>query len=121
MIYDDAYLWIEWHESEIPWIKIFGKSRAKELTLAPEAEQEALWRAVRITEKAMLAYYRPDKINIASFGNYLPELHWHVMARFVNDSHFPEPMWGCKQRESTLQLPDQDGFERLLRQMLAEH
>jgi diadenosine tetraphosphate (Ap4A) HIT family hydrolase len=53
----------------------------------------------------MLSYYKPTKINIASFGNYMPHVHWHIMARFENDSYYPEPMWGTRQREAKLSLP----------------
>jgi hypothetical protein len=44
-------------------------------------------------------------VNIASFGNLLPQVHWHIMARFETDSYFPEPMWGQKQRAAQLDLP----------------
>jgi diadenosine tetraphosphate (Ap4A) HIT family hydrolase len=63
-----------------------------------------------IIEKEMIAYYHPDKINIASFGNYLPHVHWHIMARFKTDGYFPEPMWGKKQREASLSLPSFNTF-----------
>jgi diadenosine tetraphosphate (Ap4A) HIT family hydrolase len=59
-----------------------------------------------IIDKEMISYYMPKKINIASFGNYMPHVHWHIMARFEEDSYFPEPMWGERQREATLNLPD---------------
>ena len=59
-----------------------------------------------IIEKEMIGYYNPKKINIASFGNYIPHVHWHIMARFEEDSYFPEPMWGEKQREGKIRLPD---------------
>ena len=52
----------------------------------------------------------PDKINIASFGNYVPHVHFHIMARFKEDSFFPEPMWGKKQREANLDLPSFEIF-----------
>jgi diadenosine tetraphosphate (Ap4A) HIT family hydrolase len=45
-----------------------------------------------ITEKLILSYFNADNINIASFGNLLPQVHWHIMARFETDSYFPEPM-----------------------------
>jgi diadenosine tetraphosphate (Ap4A) HIT family hydrolase len=48
-----------------------------------------------ITLRAVLA---PLKINLASFGNMTPHLHWHVIARFEWDSHFPQPIWGTRQR-----------------------
>jgi diadenosine tetraphosphate (Ap4A) HIT family hydrolase len=40
----------------------------------------------------------PTKINLASLGNMVPHLHWHVIARFDWDSHFPQPVWGARQR-----------------------
>jgi hypothetical protein len=40
--------------------------------------------------KLILSYFNADKINIASFGNLLPQVHWHIMARFETDSYFPE-------------------------------
>ena len=62
----------------------------------------------------MLDYYQPEKINIASFANYLPKVHWHVMARFKTDSFWPEPVWGKKQREAVLVLPDFEQFKETL-------
>jgi diadenosine tetraphosphate (Ap4A) HIT family hydrolase len=40
----------------------------------------------------------PTKINLASLGNQTPHLHWHVIARFDWDSHYPQPVWGTAQR-----------------------
>jgi diadenosine tetraphosphate (Ap4A) HIT family hydrolase len=58
----------------------------------------------------MKYYYNPTKINMASFANMLPRVHIHVMARFENDSYFPNPMWGEKVREGNLKLPSEDEF-----------
>ena len=30
----------------------------------------------------------------------VPHLHWHVIARFDWDSHFPNPVWGAALRDS---------------------
>jgi diadenosine tetraphosphate (Ap4A) HIT family hydrolase len=38
-------------------------------------------------------------VNLASLGNVVPHLHWHVIARFADDKHFPQPIWGQAQRE----------------------
>ena len=118
MIYEDDDIYIEWEPSGIPWVKIFTKEPCKEITECPEALQAKLWRVYKIVERAMIDYFAPDKINMASFGNYVPKVHIHVMARFENDSHFPEPMWGEKQREASLDLPDFGEFGRLLRERL---
>ena len=62
----------------------------------------------------MRKFYNPTKINIASFANYVPRVHFHVMARFESDSFFPESMWGKKQREGELNLPDFAEFSQIL-------
>ena len=97
--------YIEIHESEVPWLKLFIRRRVREFSECTAEEKACIWQALDVIEKAMLAYYRPEKINIASFGNMLPQVHWHIMARFKEDSYFPEPMWGSKQRDADLQLP----------------
>ncbi len=120
MIYEDADIYLEWEESEIPWIKIFTQSPYKEITECPDALRAKLWKAYEIVEEAMIEYFRPDKMNMASFGNYVPRVHIHAMARFKEDSFFPEPMWGTKQREGRVQLPDFEPFETMLSQRLHE-
>jgi diadenosine tetraphosphate (Ap4A) HIT family hydrolase len=99
MIYSNPLIYIEIHESEIPWLKIFTHSHHKEFSECSYEEKKMIWEYLEIIEIKMLSYFKPAKINIASFGNMLPRVHWHIMARFENDSYFPEPMWGVKQRE----------------------
>ncbi len=101
---------IEVEESEIPWLKVFTQVERREFSECSLAEKSAIFTALDIIEKEMLFYYQPTKINIASFGNYVPLVHWHIMARFKEDSFFPEPMWGTKQREQTLVLPSFELF-----------
>ena len=105
-MFHNALIRIEIEESEIPWLKVFTQAERKEFTECTMAEREAIFSAIACIETEMLNYYKPTKINIASFGNYVPLVHWHVMARFERDSFFPEPMWGRQQRKAQLQLPD---------------
>lgn len=112
IIYEDSELYIEKEPSEIPWLKIFTKEPYKELGDVPKALRSRLWEVYDIIEYEMKNYYNPSKINMASFANMLPRVHIHVMARFKNDSYFPNPMWGEKLRESDLQLPSEEEFYR---------
>jgi len=112
IIYEDFSLYVEKEESEIPWLKIFTKEPYKELGEVPIGLRKKLWAAYDLIEYEMTHYYKPKKINMASFANVLPRVHIHVMARFEADSYFPEPMWGKKQREGDLSLPSQDEFHK---------
>lgn len=49
-------------------------------------------------EAALLRHVQPAKVNLASLGNAVPHLHWHVIARFEWDSHFPGAVWAAPQR-----------------------
>jgi diadenosine tetraphosphate (Ap4A) HIT family hydrolase len=118
VIYSSENLYIELEESEIPWFKIFTNTPYKEFSQVPHSVQLEILSTINIIEKLMLDYYQPEKINIASFGNYMPHQHWHVMARFSEDSYYPEPMWGNKQRTSTLSLPNLNTFITMLKQKL---
>ncbi|MDF1875567.1 HIT family protein [Sulfurimonas sp. SAG-AH-194-I05] len=114
IIYEDKELSIEKHESEIPWLKIFTKEPYKELGDVPKPLRLRIFEVYDIIEFEMKKYYTPTKINMASFSNMLPRVHVHVMARFENDSYFPNPMWGEKMRESTLKLPDEVTFHTII-------
>ncbi len=119
ILYENENIRIETEESEIPWLKIFTQNAYKEMSDVPAEIKFEIYELLDIIEKEMLDYYSPSKINIASFGNYVPHVHWHIMARFEEDSFFPEPMWGTKQRESDLKLPDFEGFcEKVINSLL---
>lgn len=114
MLHSNPLIYIEIHDSEIPWLKIFTHVPHKEFSQCSREEKAMIWECLDILEKEMLEYFKPEKINIASFGNMLPRVHWHVMARFKEDSYFPEPMWGAKQREGNAKAAPMEPFiERL--------
>ena len=116
VIYENENIRIEVESSEVPWLKIFTQHPYKEMSEVPGVIKFEIYDLLDIIEKEMLSYYNPKKVNIASFGNYMPHVHWHIMARFEEDSFFPEPMWGTKQRESDLSLPEFEVFcERVIK------
>ncbi len=118
-IWENDHLRIEIEKSEIPWLKIFTKIPYREMSEVPPETKRQIYTLLDLIEREMLSYYKPTKINIASFGNYMPHVHWHIMARFEEDSYFPEPMWGVKQREAILVLPSEEIFiEQLVSSLL---
>ena len=62
------------------------------------AEREACMNAVVAVEQVLREQLQPTKINLAALGNMVAHLHWHVIARFAWDSHFPAPVWAASQR-----------------------
>lgn len=119
MIYTNPLIYIEIHDSEIPWLIIFTHAQRKEFSQCSYEERMMIFDCLDVIEKEMIAYFKPEKINIASFGNMLPQVHWHIMARFINDSYFPEPMWGAKQREGDVKVAPMEPFIENLKAVLA--
>jgi diadenosine tetraphosphate (Ap4A) HIT family hydrolase len=64
------------------------------------AERAACMNAVVAVEQVLRTELQPDKVNLAALGNMVPHLHWHVIARFAWDSHFPAPVWAAPQRQA---------------------
>ena len=87
-------------ESDYPgFLRVILNRHVKEMTDLVLEERSRLMMMVCKTEQVVRDVMRPDKINLASLGNVVPHLHWHVIARFDWDSHFPSPVWAGPQRE----------------------
>jgi len=80
------------------FLRVILDRHVREMTDLDDAARERLMRAVWAAEGVVRELYRPDKVNLASFGNQVPHLHWHVIARYADDPHFPDPAWGPPRR-----------------------
>ena len=63
-----------------------------------DPERQQCLDAVVAVERALRQQLRPAKINLAALDNMLSHLHWHAIAGFAWDSHFPAPVWAAAQR-----------------------
>jgi diadenosine tetraphosphate (Ap4A) HIT family hydrolase len=87
--------------------RVVWNAHVREMTDLGTADRDHLMRVVFAAESALRARLAPVKMNLATLGNLTPHLHWHVIPRFVDDSHFPQPVWGVPQREARPHaLPD---------------
>ena len=64
----------------------------REMTDLTMDERARFMRVVFTVEAALRELLHPDKVNLASLGNATPHLHWHVIPRFSDDPHFPNPI-----------------------------
>ena len=58
-------------------------------------ERNICMNAVVAVEEVLREQLKPTKINLAALGNAVAHLHWHVIARFDWDSHFPGSVWAA--------------------------
>ncbi|MFZ1910028.1 MAG: HIT family protein, partial [Burkholderiales bacterium] len=80
------------------YCRVILNRHASEMTDLGAGERGRLMRAVFACEAAVRDLFRPDKVNLASLGNQVPHLHWHVIARHADDRTFPDPIWAAPRR-----------------------
>ncbi len=80
------------------YCRVIWNAHVREMTDLAGAGQQHCMRVVCALEQALRTAVKPHKINLASFGNLTPHLHWHVIPRFEDDPHFPHSIWGERQR-----------------------
>jgi len=98
------------YEPDYPGLcRVIWDRHVKEMADLKPAERERLMKVVFATEQALIEILQPDKMNLASLGNVVPHIHWHIVPRFRDDPHFPGPIWGAKVRQVGHPLPDDFG------------
>lgn len=80
--------------------RVVWNAHVAEFSDLTAADRVHCMEAVTLVEQALRQHLSPTKVNIAALGNMVPHLHWHVIARFDWDSHFPAPVWAAAQRPS---------------------
>ena len=101
------------------YCRVICNRHVREMTDLEASARDRVMRVVFAAEEAVRGVMRPDKINLASFGNMVPHLHWHVIPRFVNDRHFPNSIWGEPQRAGAARETPRPAITAALRELLA--
>lgn len=93
--------------------RVVWNAHVREMTDLGEAQRQHLMGVVFALEQALRNLLNPAKINLASFGNQTPHLHWHVIPRFQDDRHFPQPVWAQAVRVGGQEQPPRVADETL--------
>ncbi len=82
------------HEPLYPgFARVIWNAHVAEMSDLSESDRAHLMGVLMAVERAQREGLSPDKINLASLGNMVPHLHWHVVPRWRDDSHFPASVW----------------------------
>ena len=90
------------------FVRVILKRHAREMGDLSREEREALMDVVFAVEAAVRETMQPDKMNLASLGNMTPHVHWHVVPRYRDDRHFPNPIWAAPARERGVVDPERE-------------
>ncbi|MES2561620.1 MAG: HIT family protein [Pseudomonadota bacterium] len=81
--------------------RVIWNAHVKEMTDLADDDRTHLMHVVLAVEAMLREQLNPLKINLASLGNLVAHLHWHVIPRYADDPHFPLPIWAGAQREAS--------------------
>lgn len=83
------------NDSRYPWLilvpRVVDASEVFDLQLE---QQQELWQETQIVAHALKHAFAADKINIATLGNVVSQLHMHIVVRMQDDDAWPAPVWG---------------------------
>ncbi len=97
---DDRLRVIDACDADHPaFLRVIWNGHVREMTDLGEADRQHLMDVVWQVERCVREIAQPEKINLGSLGNMVPHLHWHVIARWPDDAHFPGSVWSARQRE----------------------
>ena len=73
--------------------RVIWNDHVKEMSELSREDRLTINEAVYQVELALVGVMKPLKVNLASLGNMVPHLHWHLIPRFEDDAQFPSPVW----------------------------
>jgi diadenosine tetraphosphate (Ap4A) HIT family hydrolase len=83
------------NDATYPWLLLMPRQAgASEIIDLGEADRVQLMAEIAQVSQVVKALTGCDKLNVASLGNAVPQLHVHVIARFRDDAAWPKPVWG---------------------------
>jgi diadenosine tetraphosphate (Ap4A) HIT family hydrolase len=89
-------------DPELPgFVRVIVNAHIKEVSDLETAERARMMNVVFAVEQVQRELLAPLKMNLASLGNAVPHVHWHVIPRFAGDAFYPEPIWGKRQRKTS--------------------
>lgn len=88
--------------------RVIWNAHVAEMSDLNDKERAHCMTVVFAVERVLRTAMQPLKINVASLGNKVAHVHWHVIPRFRDDPHFPEPIWGARQRAGVAQRSGAD-------------
>lgn len=97
---DDFYV-IHAQEAGFPaFYRLIWNTHVTEFSDLTPDERYRCTDALVTVERVLREQLQPTKVNVASLGNQTPHLHWHIIARFDWDSHFPGSVWSAPQQNA---------------------
>jgi diadenosine tetraphosphate (Ap4A) HIT family hydrolase len=82
------------NQKTVPWLVLVPRRIEIELYRLNAGDRGLLMDEIVLASKLLEMLYKPDKINVATLGNVVPQMHVHIVGRYKDDPAWPKPVWG---------------------------
>lgn len=84
------------NDSQFPWLILVPRRDAiTELYDLNDVDlKQAQLESIKVS-KILMRHFAGDKLNVATIGNVVPQLHIHHVVRHRTDPAWPKPVWGA--------------------------
>ncbi len=81
-------------DERFPWLLLLPRrANAEEWTDLTRQEQHLLTDEISAAVSSLQELFEPVKVNVASLGNHVRQLHVHIIARSDTDPAWPDAVW----------------------------
>ncbi|AIT08874.1 HIT domain protein [Candidatus Francisella endociliophora] len=82
------------NNSIVPWFIVVPFTDRTEWYQLDDSQQYNINKIINKLSDFIVKEYNTDKLNVATIGNVVKQMHIHVVGRFENDPVWPAPVWG---------------------------
>lgn len=83
------------NDASYPWfILVPRREEVSEIFQLDGVDQRQLWQETSLLAETLKDTFAADKMNVATLGNVVSQLHMHVIVRRRDDAAWPAPVWG---------------------------
>ena len=98
---DDRLRIVRVNEPRYPgYLRVIWHRHVAEMTDIDALCRLHMMRTVFQLEHLQRTLLQPAKINLASLGNQVPHLHWHLIPRWHADPCFPDAIWAPERHDA---------------------
>src|SRR5690554_3843872 len=103
------------NDSRYPWLVLVPHcAQVSELFELSAEQQQQLWQETTVLAELLKAVFQADKMNIATLGNVVKQLHMHIVVRMQNDAAWQDQVWGRVKEQAYTEEGLQDIRQRLI-------
>ncbi len=95
----DLCLLLLMNNSLVPWFILVPNTTKTEMTDLPQADQDTLLKEINLMSSFVKGNFNISKLNIATIGNIVSQLHIHIVGRDPSDYCWPNVVWGTQEKE----------------------